>query len=107
MEVLLILLFAFATIIGWFYIAKSSVDYLNVKPLKKSFDLLYPIFCVFGSVLSLDAVFTLSDTINGILAILNTCAIVFLSKNVFSEFKKFHIAKPFADNVKENSDKNS
>lgn len=99
-------LFAFATIIGWFYIAKSSVDYLNVKPLKKSFDLLYPIFCVFGAVLSLDAVFTLSDTINGILAILNTCAIVFLSKNVFSEFKKFHIAKPFADNVKENSDKN-
>ncbi len=100
-------LFAFATIIGWFYIAKSNVEYLNIKFLKKGFNLVYPIFCVFGAVLSLESVFTLSDTVNGILAILNICAIIFLSKSIFSEFKKFHIAKPFADDIKKNADKSA
>lgn len=102
-----VFLFAFATITGWFYIAKSCADYLNFAFLKKALRIVYPIFCIVGATLSLDFVFTLSDTVNGILAILNISAVMYLSRDVFSAAKGICSTKPFTDDIKKYSDKNA
>lgn len=85
-----IVLFAFATIAGWFFIGQSAWIYIFPRSAwvyKALFTL-----CVFiGSISSLSIVWGISDIFNGLMALPNLTAILLLSadskekKNIFQE----------------------
>ena len=81
------ILFAFATIAGWFFIGQSAWKYIFPKS-----DLIYKaifIFCVFaGSVSSLSLVWGISDIFNGLMALPNLTAVLLLSNEAIREHRK-------------------
>lgn len=84
-----ITLFAFATIIGWSYYGEKCVEYLYGKQNILIYKALCIVFTLFGSVMKLDLVWSISDTFNGMMAIPNLIALLFLSNQVVSETKKY------------------
>lgn len=84
-----ITLFAFATIIGWSYYGERCVEYLFGKPNILVYRALYIVFILFGAVMKLDLVWAISDTFNGLMAIPNLIALLFLSRKVVKETKNF------------------
>ena len=81
------ILFAFATIAGWFFIGQSAWKYIFPKSgiiYKAIFTL-----CVFaGSVSSLSVVWGISDVFNGLMALPNLIAVLLLSREAINEHKK-------------------
>lgn len=89
------LLFAFATIIAWYYLGKQTVAYV-VEVLSRKFPAvgrsrwwiehlylaLYLDAVFLGCIISLDLVWELSDIWNGLMAVPNLIALVFLVKQV-------------------------
>ncbi len=79
--------FAFTTILGWDYYSERCLDYLtghNKKAIRR-FRFLY-IFCVFiGPYMTVSAVWTIADIVNGLMAIPNLIALIALSGVVVSE----------------------
>lgn len=74
-----IVMFAFATIIGWFFIGQKGWEY--VFPKRSSLFTVIFLICVFlGSVSALSVVWELSDIFNGLMAIPNLTALLLLSK---------------------------
>lgn len=76
--------FAFSTMLGWSYYGERALEYLcGLKPLILYKLLFIGMACV-GCVTNLKLVWDISDTFNGLMAIPNLIAIVFLSGKVFS-----------------------
>ena len=84
-----ITLFAFATIIGWSYYGECCVEYLFGKRNLLVYKAVYIVFILFGSVMKLDLVWSISDTFNGLMAIPNLIALIFLSRQVVNETKRY------------------
>ena len=80
-------LFAFATIIAWFYLGSQALSYLtDGKPWKKSIQLCYGFFYLnaifFGCVARLTLVWDLSDIFNGLMAVPNLIGLFLLRRQV-------------------------
>ena len=80
-------LFAFATIIAWFYLGSQALSYLTEgKPWKKSVQLCYGFFYLnavfFGCVARLTLVWDLSDIFNGLMAVPNLLGLFLLRRQV-------------------------
>ena len=80
-------LFAFATIIAWFYLGSQALSYLTEgKPWKKSVQLCYGFFYLnavfFGCVARLTLVWDLSDIFNGLMAVPNLIGLFLLRRQV-------------------------
>lgn len=80
--------FAFATVIAWFYLGKQSVCYLTLKcslPLPVS-RFLYPLFfltaVLAGGLIRSEAVWLFSDLWNGLMAFPNLTALLFLAGEI-------------------------
>lgn len=84
-----ITMFAFATIIGWAYYGERCVEYLFGKRNLLLYKAVYIVFILFGSVMNLDLVWSISDTFNGLMAIPNLIALIFLSRQVVNETKQY------------------
>lgn len=82
--------FALSTILGWAYYGEVSIEFLS-KSSKKAviiYRLVYVLFVFIGAVGSLDLIWGISETMNGLMAIPNLIAIVGLTKVVTSATKK-------------------
>lgn len=75
-----ICLFAFATLIAWSYYGKSGAEYLLGEKSGKIYNLLYVAAAFAGSVIRFDGVWSISDTLNGLMAVPNIFALLLLSK---------------------------
>lgn len=95
-----IVLFAFATIIGWEYQGEKAFEYL----VKRSdhcmlYRFVYGLICFVGAVCSLETVWDFSDICNGLMAIPNLLCVLVMSKEVCDtvieehERKKLQITK--------------
>lgn len=80
--------FAFATVIAWFYLGKQAVRYLTIRCFLPAFfsRFLYP-FCFLSAVLTggmirSEAVWLFSDLWNGLMAFPNLTALLFLSGEI-------------------------
>ena len=86
-----IVLFAFATIIGWAYQGEKAFEYLVKRP---SFCLWYRFFYGFaaflGAVCSLEAVWDFSDMCNGLLVVPNLIGVLILSRSITREILEYH-----------------
>ncbi len=79
--------FAFTTILGWNYYAEKCIEYLssNNKTFIKLYRIAYIVMIFVGPYMTVAAVWTTADIFNGLMAIPNTIALIFLSKSVASE----------------------
>ena len=89
-----LMLFAFSTILGWSLYGSRCVEYLFGLKATKIYQFLFIIMVVVGATVSLDIVWDVADTFNGLMAIPNFIALFALSgvvakltKEYFSEQK--------------------
>lgn len=88
---LCLVFFAFTTILGWDYYSERCLDYLtgNNKKVVRAYRWIY-IACVFiGPYMTVSAVWTIADIVNGLMAIPNLIALLALNGVVVAETKKY------------------
>lgn len=76
-----LVLFAFTTILGWDYYSERCIEYLskgNMKPVKV-YRWLYIIAVFIGPYMTISAVWTIADIVNGLMAIPNIISLLILS----------------------------
>lgn len=83
--------FAFTTILGWDYYSEKCLEYLvgEKKSVILTYRWLYIIVVFIGPYLTVSAVWTIADIVNGLMAIPNMIAIFVLSGVVVAETKRF------------------
>jgi len=86
--------FALSTILGWAYYGEVSIEYLskNSKNAVWIYRLLYVAFVFLGAVGNLELIWSISETMNGLMAIPNLIGIIGLSK-VVKTVTKEHFEK--------------
>ena len=74
-------LFAFATIVAWYYYGEKCIEYLsrNNRIVKRVYQVIYTLMVFWGCVASLDAVWEFADLFNGLMAVPNLIALIALS----------------------------
>jgi AGCS family alanine or glycine:cation symporter len=72
-------MFAFSTILGWSYYGEKSIEFLVGAKAIFPYRLAFVVAIFFGAVRSLDFVWTLSDVMNGLMALPNLIGLLFLS----------------------------
>jgi len=82
-------MFAFSTIIGWSYYGDRSVEYLLGARAVIVYRLLFILAAFAGAVYSLDFVWTLSDLLNGLMALPNLVGLILLSGVVARETRGY------------------
>lgn len=89
--------FALSTILGWAYYGEVSAGYLtnNNKKVVVAYRIVYVVMVFVGAVGSLDLIWSISETMNGLMAIPNLICLIALSgvvskltKDYFNEKKK-------------------
>ncbi|MGP1366913.1 MAG: alanine/glycine:cation symporter family protein [Schwartzia sp. (in: firmicutes)] len=88
-------LFAFTTILGWNYYGERSAIYLFGTKGVMPYRLIFIALVASGAFLKLDAIWTLADIVNGLMAIPNLIALIALSGVIVSETKRYfeHLKK--------------
>lgn len=86
-----IVLFAFATIVGWSFYGERSIEYLSSGSRKSIpvYKAVYVVAVAFGCVMDLRLVWSISDTFNGLMAIPNLIALLLLSPQVVVITKEY------------------
>ncbi|MBQ9672222.1 MAG: sodium:alanine symporter family protein [Prevotella sp.] len=84
-----ILTFAFSTILGWSYYGESAVNYIESRKTNRFYRILYIVALFFGSIINLDIIWNIADTMNALMAIPNLVALLLLSGVVANETKKY------------------
>ena len=84
-----IIMFAFATIIGWSYYGEKGLEYIFKGKYITIYKSFYIILILFGSVMDLNLVWDLSDTFNGLMAIPNLIALLILSNQVIKAYNQY------------------
>lgn len=79
---LCLILFAFATLTGWYYFGQQAFFYLFPKKHPGLYQTIYLVMIFLGAVLSLDLVWEISDTINFLLLLPNLTALYCLKKEL-------------------------
>lgn len=82
--------FALSTILGWAYYGEVSMEFLsgNSKKAVLIYRCIYVVFVFLGTVGSLDLIWSISETMNGLMAIPNLIALIGLSKVIKSVTKE-------------------
>ncbi|MGB4439265.1 MAG: alanine:cation symporter family protein, partial [Sedimentibacter sp.] len=84
-----IVLFAFSTIIGWEYYGERCLEYLLGPKSIMFYRVAWVPFVLIGAIGGLEFVWSLADTLNGLMAIPNLIGVLALSGTVFKLTKEF------------------
>jgi len=84
-----LIFFAFSTMISWSYYGDRCAQYLFGNKAVKLYRWLYVIFIVIGATTKLELVWSISDAMNGLMAIPNLIGLIFLSNIVVKQTKKY------------------
>ena len=86
-----LIFFAFTTILGWDYYSERCLEYLvgKRKGVLLAYKWLYILAVLIGSFLTVEAVWTIADIFNGLMAIPNLIALVALSGVVTRETRAY------------------
>ena len=91
---LCLVFFAFTTILGWDYYSERCLEYLTGgKKVLKPYRWIYILMVFAGPFITVSAVWTLADIVNGLMAFPNMIALFALSGVVAKETKDFFEAK--------------
>ena len=86
-------LFAFTTILGWSLYGSRCFQYLFGLKAASIYKALYVVIIVVGAVSSIDVVWDISDTFNGLMAVPNFIALIALSPVVIKMTKEYFFNK--------------
>lgn len=78
-------IFAFCTIIGWYFCGETAFTYLTGNRKKGLFSIIFSLFSALGAIISVDAVWALSDIFNGAMVLINLLALILLFRHVKRE----------------------
>lgn len=81
------IMFAFATIAGWFFIGEKACSYIFPKHIK-IYKLIYLLCTFIGAVSAISVVWEISDIFNGLMAIPNLTALLILSSELKASKRK-------------------
>jgi len=84
-----ILTFAFSTILGWSYYGESAVNYIEGRRINRFYRILYIVALFFGSIINLDIIWNIADSMNALMAIPNLVALLLLSGVAAKETDKY------------------
>lgn len=84
-----LLTFAFSTILGWELYGERAIGYLCGRKLTLAYRILYIVGVFFGSIISLNLVWNISDVMNALMAIPNLLSLIFLSGVIVHETRKY------------------
>lgn len=84
-----ILTFAFTTLLGWEVYGERALAYLKGPRWILCYRILYIGSVFIGSIVSLDLVWNISDCMNALMAIPNLLSLLFLSRVIVSETRKY------------------
>lgn len=84
-----LLTFAFSTILGWSYYGERAVEYLKGRRWMLTYRVLYIMAVFAGSIINLTVVWNFADCMNALMAIPNLLALLFLSKILVDETRKY------------------
>lgn len=82
-------LFAFSTILGWSYYGQRGIEYVFGLKAVPVYKVIFIGVIILGCVGSLDLVWNISDTFNGLMAIPNLFAVILLHGQVVAEVKDY------------------
>lgn len=102
-----ILTFAFSTILGWSYYGESAVNYLRGNKSRRLYQILYIGAVFVGSVVNLDILWNVADSMNALMAIPNLISLLLLSKVTAQETKKYLWRNRLDDEMEDNPSFNS
>lgn len=77
--------FAFCTVIGWYFCGETAFTFIFGLKCKRIFSIAFPLISSLGAVLTVSAVWTISDIFNGLMAFPNLLALILLMKYVKKE----------------------
>ena len=83
-------LFAFTTILGWNYYGERAMIFLAGTKGVLPYRIIFIILVASGAFLQLDAIWTLADIVNGLMAIPNLIALILLSNVIVKETKLYY-----------------
>ena len=72
-----IMLFAFSTLIGWSYYGETGIVYLFGAKVALPYRILWLVFIYLGATGSLELIWSVADTLNGLMAIPNLVSVLF------------------------------
>lgn len=83
--------FALSTILGWAYYGEVCTEFLSNKSNKAvlAYRIIYVMFVFIGTIGSLDLIWSISETMNGLMAIPNLVGIIGLSKVIGSATSEY------------------
>ena len=84
-----ILLFAFSTILGWSFYGQRAAEYLGGLKIVPVYKLVFVIVVLIGAMSSVQLVWDLSDTFNGLMALPNLIGVLGLSPVVIKITKNY------------------
>ncbi|SMB81775.1 alanine or glycine:cation symporter, AGCS family [Pasteurella testudinis DSM 23072] len=84
-----LIFFAYSTILGWCYYGEKCAAYLFGDKYVNLYRIIYVATVMAGAVLQLDLVWSAADVFNGLMAIPNLIALLFLSGVIVRETKDF------------------
>ncbi len=82
-------MFAYSTILGWSYYGEKSIEYLLGEWAVTPYRVLFVLAIFFGAIRSLDFVWSVSDAMNGLMALPNLIGLLLLSGVIVSETRSF------------------
>jgi len=77
-----LVLFAFATIIAWYYYAEKAIEYIAGQKAIIVYRMVYVILVFVGCTATIEIVWELADFFNGLMAIPNLIALIALSSSI-------------------------
>lgn len=84
-----LLTFAFSTILGWEIYGERAVEYLKGSRWTLYYRIIYIVALFIGSIMSLDVVWNIADSMNALMAIPNLLSLIFLSGVIVKETRKY------------------
>jgi len=84
-----LLTFVFSTILGWSYYGEKACEYLLGKRSIFPYRVLWVVFVMVGSVMSLPSVWFFADIANGLMAVPNLISLLALNSVIVSETRKY------------------
>ncbi len=89
-----VLLFAFSTVIAWYYYGACALSYLFPKRKNAAYRVVFPLVIVAGCLFRSELVWSIADTANGLLLLPNLTGLLLLSGEVAADTRKFLAATP-------------
>jgi len=84
-------MFAFSTILGWSYYGEKSFEFLFGRKAVLPYRIVFVVFIYVGAVRSLTFVWSLSDVMNGLMALPNLVGLLLLSGIIARETKEYFV----------------